>query len=118
MKHDVSNNKHFKSFRVKRKAPSGEKKETDQRETNSIIKSHLQLIDERGNLQRLAGQLNALSPLAVMERGFSLVRDEAQTVVGRAAQLKADQAVTIDFADGTADAIIRNKPTLKVEETP
>jgi len=53
-----------------------------------------------------------------MERGFSLVRDEAQTVVGRAAQLKADQAVTIDFADGTADAIIRNKPTLKVEETP
>jgi len=77
-----------------------------------------QLIDERSNLQRLAGQLNALSPLAVMERGFSLVRDEAQTVVGRAAQLQADQAVTIDFADGTADAIIRNKPTLKVEETP
>ena len=77
-----------------------------------------QLNDERSNLHRLAGQLNALSPLAVMERGFSLVRDEAQTVVGRAAQLQADQAVTIDFADGTADAIIRNKPTLKVEETP
>jgi len=77
-----------------------------------------QLIDERSNLQRLAGQLNALSPLAVMERGFSLVRDEAQAVIGRAAQLQAEQTVTIDFADGTADAIIRNSPTLKIEETP
>ena len=44
MKHDVSNNKRIKSFRVKRKEPSG-KKETDQR----VIKSHLQLIDERGD---------------------------------------------------------------------
>ena len=82
-----------------------------------------QLNDERSNLQRLAGQLNALSPLAVMARGFSLVRDEAQAVIGRAAQLKADQAVTIEFADGTAEAIIRNKPKLnvdklKVEKTP
>ena len=77
-----------------------------------------QLNDERSNLHRLAGQLNALSPLAVMERGFSLVRDEAQAVIGRAAQLQAEQTVTIDFADGTADAIIRNSPTLKIEETP
>ncbi len=82
-----------------------------------------QLNDERSNLQRLAGQLNALSPLAVMTRGFSLVRDEAQAVIARAAQLKADQAVTIEFADGTAEAIIRNKPKLnvdklKVEKTP
>ena len=75
-----------------------------------------QLNDERSNLQRLAGQLNALSPLAVMTRGFSLVRDEAQAVIARAAQLKADQAVTIEFADGTAEAIIRNKPKLKVDK--
>ncbi len=75
-----------------------------------------QLNDERSSLQRLAGQLNALSPLAVMARGFSLVRDEAQAVIGRAAQLKADQAVTIEFADGTAEAIIRNKPKLKVDK--
>jgi exodeoxyribonuclease VII large subunit len=77
-----------------------------------------QLIDERSNLQRLAGQLNALSPLAVMERGFSLIRDEAQTVIGRAVQLRADQAVTIDFSDGTANAIIQSEPTLKEEESP
>jgi exodeoxyribonuclease VII large subunit len=93
---------------------------TSARQTELIRR---QLNDERSNLQRLAGQLNALSPLAVMARGFSLVRDEAQAVIARAAQLKADQAVTIEFADGTAEAIIRNKPKLnvdklKVEKTP
>jgi exodeoxyribonuclease VII large subunit len=77
-----------------------------------------QLIDERSNLQRLAGQLNALSPLAVMDRGFSLVRNEQQGLISRAAQLQADQTITIDFADGRADAIIQNKPTLKVEGAP
>lgn len=77
-----------------------------------------QLIDERSNLQRLAGQLNALSPLAVMDRGFSLVRNEQQDLIRRAAQLQADQTITIDFADGTADAIIQNRPTLKVEGAP
>ena len=77
-----------------------------------------QLIDERNNLQRLAGQLNALSPLAVMDRGFSLVRNEQQGLISRAAQLQADQTITIDFADGRADAIIQNKPTLKVEGAP
>ncbi len=45
MKRDVSNNKRITSFRVKIQEPSSGKKETDQR----VIKSHLQLIDERGD---------------------------------------------------------------------
>lgn len=98
----------FKRAQTRLSSASGRQAELIQR----------QLIDERSKLQRLAGQLNALSPLAVMDRGFSLVRDGAQAVISRAAQLQADQNITIDFADGTADAIIQNKPILKVEETP
>ena len=46
MKRDVSNNKRIKSFRVKIQEPSSGKKRN---RSKSVIKSHLQLIDERGD---------------------------------------------------------------------
>ena len=117
--------RHPELDRLKNQFTSGIEQQLKQAQTRlssaSLKQAELiqrQLIDERSNIQRLAAQLNALSPLAVMERGFSLVRDEAQTVIGRAEQLQASQAITIDFADGTAYAIIQSEPNLKVEEIP
>ena len=46
MKRDVSNNKRITSFRVKIQEPSSGKKRN---RSKSVIKSHLQLIDERGD---------------------------------------------------------------------
>ena len=46
MKRDVSNNKRIASFRVKIREPSSGKKRN---RSKSVIKSHLQLIDERGD---------------------------------------------------------------------
>lgn len=47
----------------------------------------------------LAGRLNALSPLAVMQRGFAVVK-QAGRVITRAADADRNKYLTVAFADG------------------
>ncbi len=47
----------------------------------------------------LLGKLNALSPLAVMERGFAVAK-QGESVVTRAAQADAEKELTVAFEDG------------------
>ena len=65
---------------------------------------------ERGKhaLERISGRMDALSPLKVLERGFSLVtlRDPAKAVVRSVAQVKTHDEVLIRFHDGVAAARI------------
>lgn len=58
-----------------------------------------------------AAKLHALSPLAVLERGFALVRhdDEASRVVRSAAALAPGDAVRVRFADGEVRAEVRER---------
>jgi exodeoxyribonuclease VII large subunit len=60
----------------------------------------------RGRLERDAGRLGALSPLACLERGYAIVRrdDAGQAVVRDAAQLQRGDAVRIVLARGRARA--------------
>ena len=51
-------------------------------------------------------RLLALSPRAVLERGFALVRGEGGALVRGAATLAPGQTVTIEFARGEADAVV------------
>jgi exodeoxyribonuclease VII large subunit len=59
----------------------------------------------RGRLEQLMAKLNALSPLASLDRGFSITRKEMDLVRNHQ-QLVIDDSVTILFADGAADARI------------
>lgn len=47
----------------------------------------------------LLGKLNALSPLAVMERGFAVAK-QGESVVARAAQADTEKELTVAFEDG------------------
>ncbi len=47
----------------------------------------------------LLGKLNALSPLAVMERGFAVAK-QGESVVTRAAQADTEKELTVAFEDG------------------
>lgn len=47
----------------------------------------------------LLGKLNALSPLAVMERGFAIAK-QGESVVTRAAQADTEKELTVAFEDG------------------
>lgn len=60
-----------------------------------------QVRDGIGRLDGLKRQLNALSPLAVLHRGYALVFDESGALVKQAAQLVPDQRLMTRLADGS-----------------
>ncbi|MBQ9781276.1 MAG: exodeoxyribonuclease VII large subunit [Clostridia bacterium] len=67
---------------------------------------HLRARD-RQTLTRLTAQLEALSPLAVLSRGYTLTQNEQGSVVTSANALSAGDALTIRFADGAAHATVK-----------
>ena len=58
----------------------------------------------RVRLERLAAQLDALSPLRVLERGYAVARTPGGTVVRRTAQLPPGQPFTLRVSDGDVAA--------------
>lgn len=64
-------------------------------ESNFIQKSE----KEFHTFSALLGRLNALSPLAVMERGFAVAKQDGD-VIKRAADADRDKELTVIFADG------------------
>ena len=67
------------------------------------------LLHHRARLDRLSAQLEALSPVAILDRGYALVFDSSGTLVKDAAQLSAGETVRTRVA--------RGEFTAKVEET-
>jgi exodeoxyribonuclease VII large subunit len=60
-------------------------------------------------LQLRMGQLNALSPLATLDRGYAIVKNKAnEKVVHFARDVETGNKVEIRFADGVVDAVIAN----------
>ena len=60
--------------------------------------------ENRLNAVRL--QLDALSPTAVLKRGYAIVTDDEERPISRQRQLTADQSVRLIFQDGTRKARI------------
>ena len=55
-------------------------------------------------LGRLAAQLEALSPLAVMSRGYALVTDSDKHLIRSVADVKAEDLLTVHLSDGKVGA--------------
>jgi len=69
-------------------------------------------------LERLAGELAHLGPLAVLKRGYSIVRDDEGRVVTAAAALQLGQAIDVVFAEGGAQARVQAvTPTRKLTDS-
>ncbi len=60
---------------------------------------------KRNQLLRMSTRMEALSPLAVLSRGYTVVSKEGNTVT-RAASLKAGDRLTVRFADGQIEALV------------
>ncbi len=61
----------------------------------------------RNDLSLFLSRLEALSPLAVLRRGYAVVRKKTDGItIGSVKYLKTGDAVTLDFADGSAGAEI------------
>ncbi|HSJ16090.1 MAG TPA: exodeoxyribonuclease VII large subunit [Longimicrobiales bacterium] len=58
----------------------------------------------RDRLRRIAGTLDALSPLAVLQRGYAVAQDEQGRVLRRTGDLPAGRSFRLRLGDGTVAA--------------
>lgn len=58
--------------------------------------------DKENNFAMLLGKLNALSPLAVMQRGYAVAKESGGKIIKSVSQISANDDVKIEFADGNA----------------
>lgn len=63
------------------------------------------LAERRASLAALAGRLDALSPLATLERGYAVARDARGRTLSSAAQFSAGAPFTLRLHDGEVDAL-------------
>lgn len=75
------------------------------------------LDQDRNRLGRAADRLHATSPLAVLGRGYAIVRRGAQ-VVRTAGELEPDDLIGIRFAEGSATARVVARTTEPVPAAP
>ncbi|MDR2673178.1 MAG: exodeoxyribonuclease VII large subunit [Coriobacteriales bacterium] len=59
----------------------------------------------QGQLERGAGALEGLSPLAVLRRGYALVSDENRPVLASVTQVTAGQGLNVRLRDGIIDCL-------------
>lgn len=62
--------------------------------------------DNYAILANLAGRLDALSPLAVIGRGYTFCKDDKDMIIKSVNQLKKDDEIKIKFSDGTAKCTV------------
>jgi exodeoxyribonuclease VII large subunit len=62
------------------------------------------LVDRDARLDALVRSLTHLDPRAVLERGYSLVRDADGRIVRRGADVAAGDTIDIAFSEGSATA--------------
>ncbi len=72
----------------------------------------------RAQLERLNARLNALSPLAVLERGYALVLDEKGALVRSTQQLTKDATVTTRLSDGSFSSHVEEVTTFERRKNP
>lgn len=73
-------------------------------EVKHLFRNNEMLIKEKkSQFALLAGKLDALSPLKVMERGYSVVRNSEGTVVNSREQVKPGDMLEISLNDGKAN---------------
>ena len=61
----------------------------------------------RERFVHLAAKLDAMSPLRVLGRGYTLVQNQEKRIIKSVKDISAGDTVTIGLADGTADAVIQ-----------
>jgi len=88
--------------------------ETCRARLDRTLERTLQLSAAR--LSALDGQLNSLSPLAVLDRGYALVLDAQGALVRSAAQVAPGDRVVTRLSDGSFSSQVESASTNKVEK--
>jgi exodeoxyribonuclease VII large subunit len=78
--------------------------------------AQVQMTARRSVHVNLHGQLQSLSPLAVLQRGYALVRDEQGSVVRSVSQIASGQTVTTLLGDGSFSASVAAIQVSKIQK--
>ncbi|MCM3762755.1 exodeoxyribonuclease VII large subunit [Alkalihalobacillus oceani] len=85
-------------------------KERTERLEQALIKSmQTRLKSGQQAFQKRLGELQLLSPLRLMDRGYSLVYDEQNKLLKSVAQVELGQPVQIQFQDGEVNCRVEDK---------
>jgi exodeoxyribonuclease VII large subunit len=66
------------------------------------------LLQKRALLERLTSQMEALSPVAILERGYALVFDESGRLLKNADRVKPGDEITARLARGEIGATVKS----------
>jgi len=66
-----------------------------------------QLLQNKVRLERMARALDMLSPLAILDRGYALVFDQAGQLVKDSGQVKVGEEISARLARGEIRATVR-----------
>ena len=90
-----------------RRMLAGIRKELDARVAGLTSAARTALLQRTGRLNQLEGQLEALSPLAILDRGYALVFDSSGMLLKDAARVKAGDEISARLAKGSLAATVR-----------
>jgi exodeoxyribonuclease VII large subunit len=90
-----------------RRMLSGIRRELDSRVAALVATARTLLLQRAGRLNQLAGQLEALSPLAILDRGYALVFDSSGTLLKDAERVKAGDEISARLAKGSINATVK-----------
>jgi exodeoxyribonuclease VII large subunit len=90
-----------------RRVLEGMKKDLDARTTAILSAVRNLLLERKVRLERMDTALQALSPLAILERGYALVFDASGVLLKDAAQVKAGDEISARLAKGTLVATVK-----------
>src|SRR5438477_2824872 len=90
-----------------RRMLAGIRRELDSRVAGLAAAARTVLLQQRGRLNQLAGQIEALSPLAILDRGYALVFDSSGVLLKDAARVKAGDEISARLAKGSVTATVK-----------
>jgi exodeoxyribonuclease VII large subunit len=88
---------------------SGVRKELDAKVASMAAAARSLFLQRRSRLERLTSQLEALSPVAILERGYALVFDSSGKLLKDSAQVKQGDDVAARLARGQIIATVKTK---------
>jgi exodeoxyribonuclease VII large subunit len=92
-----------------RRMLSGIGKELDARVAAIASATRRLLLQRRSRLEQLSGQIEALSPLAILERGYALVFDSSGRLLKDAEQVNAGDEILARLLRGTVTAVVKKR---------
>src|SRR5436190_4305217 len=92
-----------------RRMLTGIGKEIDARIAGIAAATRRLLLQRRSRLEQLSGHIEALSPLAILERGYALVFDSSGRLLKDAAQVSQGDEILARLSRGTVTAVVKKR---------